>query len=89
VSSKLHAGRVDDESRFDFSSRRDRRASHGYRANLVAFPLHRFAAFAANHSREAAAELQIVIRGVDDRINIHLDKVALLQNDFLRQVHGG
>src|SRR5713226_3436571 len=46
------------------------------------FALNRVAAFAANRPGHAAAENQIVVRGVDNRVRLHLRQVALLDHDF-------
>ena len=85
--SQLHAGRMNDMPRLQLSRRGEGRAAHGNRADFVAFALHRIPRFAANHAGQAAAELEVVIGGIDDGVHIHFRQIALLQNDFFADGH--
>lgn len=69
------------------ASRRDRRAANGDAADHVAFALDRLTAFAANRPSYAASQLQIIIRGIDDGVGVHLGQVALHQYDFFTNAH--
>ena len=71
------------------AARGDRRAADGNAADGVAFLLNRIAALAADRSGHAAAELQIIIRGIDDGVDIHLRQIALHEDDFFADAHGG
>src|SRR5262245_14725122 len=84
---KLHARRVNDEASFQPAARSDRRVANRDAADLVALVLDGLAAFAANCSRDAAAELEVVVGGVDDGIHIHLGQVAFLDHDLVGDAH--
>jgi peptide/nickel transport system substrate-binding protein len=60
----------------------DRRLAERDWADSVAFRLNRRPALDANRTRHATAEHQVVIRGIDDRINIGFGKVTLPEFDF-------
>ena len=83
LSAKLHAGGMNHESRLQFSSRGDGRVSDRNASDGVAFALDFFAAFAANRSRYASAQKQIVVGRVDDGVCVHFRQVALLDDDSL------
>src|SRR5713101_4163045 len=75
---ELHAGGMNHESRLQFSARSDGRIPNRDTADGIAFALDLFSTFAANGSRNARAENQIVVGRVDDGVRIHLRQVALL-----------
>src|ERR1700730_11884100 len=78
---ELHAGRMNHESRLQFSARGDGRIADREPANRVSFALAFFSAFAPNGSRNTRAQHQIVVGRVDDGVCIHLRQVALLSDD--------
>src|SRR6266849_2616427 len=80
---ELHAGRMNHESRFQFSARGDGRIADWDTADGVALALNLFSAFAANGSSNARAQNQIIVGRVDDGVRIHLRQVALLNDDSL------
>src|ERR1700687_1832975 len=80
---ELHAGRMNHESRLQFSARGDRRITDRDTADSVAFSLDLFSAFAADGARNACTQNQIVVGRVDDGVRIHLRQVALLNDDSL------
>src|SRR5438105_2563024 len=80
---ELHAGRMNHESRLQFSARGDGRIADRDTADGIAFALDLFSAFAANGSSNARTKDQIVVGRVDDRVRIHLRQVALLNDDSL------
>ena len=89
-SPKPHARRVDYEARLQFPRACDGGISDGDAADGGALPLNFFPAFAADGSGDAPAEDQIVVRGVDDGVRIHLRQVALLDDDsFNKRFHRG
>ncbi len=59
----------------------------GHGADLVAFLLNLRAAAAANCAGHAAAELQIVVGGVDDRVGVHGDQIALQDFDAVGEIY--
>ena len=69
------------------ASRGDRRAADGNAADRVAFLLYRIAALAADRSGHAAAKLQIIVRGIDDGVGVHLRQVPLHEDDFFTDAH--
>ena len=71
------------ESRLQFSARGNGRIADRDTAYGIAFALDLFSAFAADGSRHARAQDQIVVGRVDDGVRIHLRQVALLNDDFL------
>src|SRR5712692_11533495 len=79
---------MDDVTRLQPATRGDGGATDGDAADFIAFALDGFAALAANGSGYAATQLQIVVRGVDDGVSVHFGQVALLDDDFLSDVHG-
>jgi hypothetical protein len=85
LSAQLHAGRMNHVSRFQFSARGNGRISDRDTANGFAFALDLFSAFAADGSRNARAQNQIVVGRVDDGVRVHLGQVALLNYDFFCQ----
>ena len=86
-SSELHAGRVNHKAGAQFAARRDGRAADRNAADGVAFPLDRVAALPPDRAGHAAAKLQIIVRGVDDGVDVHFRQVALQENDFFADAH--
>jgi hypothetical protein len=84
-SSELHAGRVDNVTRFEFAAAGDGSVAHWNTSDVIAFALNVFAAFAPDRSSHACAQLQIIIRGVDDRVRVHVSQIALLDHNFFCQ----
>src|SRR6202045_5503015 len=80
---ELHAGRMNHESRLQFSARGDGRIADRDAADSVALALDLFSAFAADGSRNARTQNQIIVGRVDDSVRIHLRQVALLNDDSL------
>ncbi len=84
---QLHAGRVNHEAGAQLASRGDCRAADRNAADGVALLLDCIAALAPDRPGHAAAQLQIVVRGVDDGVHVHFRQVALLQHDFFADAH--
>ena len=82
LSAKLHARCVDDVACCELSAAGDGCIADGNASDGVAFALDFFAALAPDRSRDARAQLQIIVGGVDDGIRIHVRQVALLDHDF-------
>src|SRR5277367_228745 len=80
---KLHTRSVNHVAGFQPASTGNRCVADRDAPNLVAFALDVFSALATDRSRNAAAKLQVIIRGVDNRVGIHIRQVALLDLDFL------
>src|SRR5260370_1991509 len=80
---ELHAGRMNHESRFQFSARGDGRIADWDTADAVALALNLFSAFAANGSSNARAQNQIIVGRVDEAVPLHLRQIALLHDDSL------
>src|SRR3990172_6472227 len=64
-----------------------RRSAHGYASNLIALALNGFTGAAPDDARQSAAQLQIVVGGVDHGVHVHFGQVALLENDFVHETH--
>src|SRR5579863_5523439 len=56
--------------------------AQGNRCDSVAFILNRRTAFHANRARDSAAQHQVVVRRIDDRIDLRVRQVALAQSDL-------
>ena len=81
-SAKLHAGRMNHVPRFQFAAAGNGRVADWDASDFIAFALDFFSAPSPDRSRNAGAQLQIVVRSIDDRVRIHLRQVALLDHDF-------
>ena len=68
-------------SRMQPSRASDRGLAESNRPDSIAFLLNRGTALDANRARDAAAEHQVVVRGIHDRIDIRVGKVALAEPD--------
>src|SRR5208282_6393157 len=86
---ELHGGRVDHVARFQIAAGRNRGAAYRDCSDIVALGLDLRAALAANRSGNPAAKLELVVRGVDDRVRIHLRQIALANFDSLAEIHAG
>ncbi len=86
-SSQLHAGRVNHKASVQFAARRDGRAADRNAADGVALPLDGFPALPPDRSGNAAAKLQIIVRGVDNGVDVHFRQVALEKYDFIADTH--
>src|ERR1700722_2838424 len=87
AAAKLHARRVNHVLGRKLAACVDRGVADRYAPNLVALALNRVAAFATNRTGHAAAEQQIVVRRVHDRIGLRVSQVALLDHYFLRELY--
>src|SRR6266853_1833728 len=76
-SSQLHARGMNHEARTKLAARGDRRAANRYAADRVALLLDCFPTLAPDRARDASAKLQVIVRGVDDGVDVHLGQVAL------------
>src|SRR5882762_7262404 len=76
-SSQLHARGMNHEAGAKLATRGDRRAANRYAADRVALLLDCFPTLAPDRARDASAKLQVIVRGVDDGVDIHLGQVAL------------
>src|SRR6267378_6884105 len=81
TAAQAHARRVDDKAGFELAAPGDRRATDLDRANRVALRLDGRTAAPGNGNGHAATENQVVIRGVDDGVDILLGEVALQDID--------
>src|SRR5438270_2775052 len=72
-----HAGRVDDVSGLELAAVRDGRLADIDRADLAALGLDRWTAGPGDGARHAAAEFEVIVRGVDDRVHVLRGEVAL------------
>src|SRR5580704_10347953 len=86
AAAKMHARRVYHMLGRKLAAGSDRGVADRYAPNLVALALNRVAAFATNRARNAAAEQQIIVRRVHDRVGLHVSQVALLDHYFLRDL---
>src|SRR5271168_3281460 len=87
ASAGLHAGSVNYVAGFQFAGAGDGREAHRNAADVVAFLLNGAAAFSGDGSGHARAENQIIVRGVDNSVGVHLREVALLDDDtFLERL---
>src|SRR6202158_6192549 len=75
-----HARRVDYIPGLKLPARGDGRESQRDAANRVAFALDRVPTLAADRSRNSRAQNEIIVRGVHNRIGVHLRQVALLDH---------
>jgi hypothetical protein len=87
VELRRHAGRVDHKAGAQFAAGRDGRAANGNAADGVAFPLDRVAALPTDRPGNAATKLQVIVRGIDDGVDVHFRQVALKEHDFLAEAH--
>lgn len=78
---EAHAGGVNDEASLELATGGEGRVADGNAAEVVALALDFVAALAANGAGYAAAENEIVVGGVDDGVDVHFSKVALLDDD--------
>ena len=79
---ELHARRVDDVACFQLATSSDGCVADRDASDGVAFALDFFPAFAADRPRDASATLQVIVRGVDDGVRVHVRQVPLLDHDF-------
>src|SRR3984957_8951566 len=84
--SEPHAGGVNHVTRAQQSRARNRGLAERNRAYLIALLLNRRAAFDANRTRDAAAQHQVVVRGVYDRVNVRFRQVALPQTNLVAPI---
>src|SRR3984957_7387487 len=68
------------------SRARNRGLAERNRAYPVALLLNRRAAFDANRTRDAAAQHQVVVRGVYDRVNVRFRQVTLAQTNLVAPI---
>src|SRR5208282_5626464 len=81
AAAQLHAGRVDYVARLEVSAAGERGLAERNRTDAVGFLLDGRAAFSPDRAGHAAAELQIIVRGIDDRVGRRLGKIALADSD--------
>ncbi len=77
-----HARRVNHMPRPQASRAGNSRLAQRDRSDPVAFLLNRRAALHANRAGDAAAEHQIVVRGVHDRVHVGVGQISLPQLDL-------
>jgi peptide/nickel transport system substrate-binding protein len=69
-------------SRAQASRAGNRRLAERNWPDAIAFLLNQWAAFDANRPRDAAAQHQVVVRGIHDRVHIRVSEIALPQPDL-------
>jgi hypothetical protein len=84
ASAELHARGVNDVACFQLSATGDRGVADRDASDRVALALDFFSAPAPDRSRDSSAKLKVIVRGVDDRIRVHVRQVALLDHNFFR-----
>jgi hypothetical protein len=65
-----------------FPARGDRGVTHRDTPDRAALTLNLLASLAPDRPGNARTQNQIVVRGVHDRVGVHLRQVTLLDNDF-------
>src|SRR5690348_16276058 len=87
ATAELHTGSVNYMASLEASAGSDGRAAERNRADGIAFALNFVATLAANRAGNSSAELQIVVGGVHDGVDVRLGEIALLDDDFGRVAH--
>ena len=72
---------MDHVTRAQLAGARDRRLANSHRTVPIAFILDRGPGCPPDRTRDSASELQIVVRGVDDRVDLLFDEVAADDQD--------
>src|SRR6266436_4760075 len=78
---QAHARRVDHEPGLQLAAAGNRRVPQGDTTNHIALALDRFPALPADRARNSSAQNKIIVRGIHNRVGIHLRQVALLDHD--------
>jgi len=81
ASAQPHAGGVDNESRGQIPAARDGGIPNRDRPDRATFGLDRWATAARDGARDPAAEFEVIVRGVDDRVDVLRRQVALQDRD--------
>src|ERR1700694_4264888 len=81
AAAQAHARRVDNKAGSELAARGDGGATDLDRTDRAAFRLDRWTAAAGNGSRDTPAEDQVVVRRIDDSVDVLFGQVALQDVD--------